>query len=149
MRRRRGAFDLIEVRDRRYLNWRYCDQRGGDFTIVQAEESGRLAGFAVGTQKRGDGYVADLLALPGRSDVASVLVADLTRRLERRGVHAVQCWLPHHHPYRAILREHGFVTRHGFVAFHYRADTIDPEEVAFLGEPDAKIHVTAGDSDIF
>jgi len=38
-------FDLIQVRARDSLNWRFCDPRGGPFIVRTAREDGRLLGY--------------------------------------------------------------------------------------------------------
>ena len=68
-------YKLIVQRDRDYLNWRYCDPRGGKYDIRVAEADGRILGYMVLRVNNyipdyPTGYIVDLMALPDRPDVA-------------------------------------------------------------------------------
>jgi GNAT superfamily N-acetyltransferase len=140
-------FDFIAVRSTGYLNWRYCDPAAGRFTIRAAEQEGKLLGYLVFKVAEGEGYIADLLALPGRSDVVRSLLEDGLRHFREAGVEQVSCWMISRHPYNGILRRHGFLVSRreaGFSCFAYHPERLD---VQFLDEPRARIHLTHGDSD--
>jgi GNAT superfamily N-acetyltransferase len=144
-------FAFVVVRDLQYLNARYGDPRAGNFTINLAEQNGALLGYTVlCVEPGGDrGYVAELLTLPGRRDVADSLLRDALDHFRRLGRATVECWLPEHHPYRQILDELGFLPRpQGRYARGYRALGASEEELAFLREPEVPIHRTLGDTDI-
>src|SRR3546814_384679 len=98
------AFDLIQARDQGYLNWRYADDRAGQFTIRIAEDAGgRLLGYLVLRTGRATTDLADLLALPGRTDVAQALVRDAVGLSRATGASAVRSWTMRGHPYEALL----------------------------------------------
>jgi len=107
-------YRLILKRDRRYLNWRYCDARGGNYQVKCVEEDGRFVGYIVLRINRKNpqyptAYIVDLLCEPGREDAAQALLADGLRYFDQQGVNAVHCLVPHHHPYRKIYTASGFV----------------------------------------
>jgi len=140
-------FDFIVVRSADYLNWRYCDPAAGRFTIGAAEQEGKLLGYLVFKVAEGDGYIADLLALPGRSDVVRSLVEDALRHFREAGVEQVTCWMISRHPYNGILRRYGFLVSRretGFSCYAYHPERLD---LGFLVDPCARIHLTHGDSD--
>jgi RimJ/RimL family protein N-acetyltransferase len=144
-------FAFIVVRDRQYLDARYGDPRAGNFTIKLAEENGALLGYTVlCVDSDGDrGYVADLLTLPERCDVATSLLRDALDHFRRLGRPRVECQLPEHHPYRQALDKLGFLSRpQGRYARNYAALGASEEELAFLREPEAPLHRTLGDTDI-
>jgi hypothetical protein len=140
-------FDFIVVRSRDYLNWRYCDPAAGRFTIRAAEQEGRLLGYLVLKIAEREGYIADLLALPGRSDVVRSLIEDALHIFREAGVEQVTCWMISRHPYNGILRRYGFLVSRreaGFSCFAYHPERLS---VQFLYDPGGRIHLTHGDSD--
>ena len=40
-------YRFIIERTKDYLNWRYCDPRGGEYIVKTAEEDGRILGYSV------------------------------------------------------------------------------------------------------
>jgi len=141
------AFDFLVVRSRDYMNWRFCDPAAGRFTVRVAEQEGRILGYLVLKITEGDGYIADLLALPGRSDVVRSLVDDALGLFREARVESVTSWMIARHPYNGILRRYGFIDSRKDVGFTYRLVSLDSGEVEFLSERDARIHLTQGDSD--
>jgi GNAT superfamily N-acetyltransferase len=141
-------FDLILVRTKDVMNWRYSDARAGNFTIVIAEHNGMLLGYALTRCSRGRGYIADLLALPGRSDVAEGLVRAALVQLRGQPLERIECWLPARHPYQPLLRDLGFAPRKSRVRARYRPFLTSERELELLRHPDARIHFTAGDTDL-
>jgi hypothetical protein len=140
-------FDFALARDQGYLNWRYCDARAGRFHVRGAGADGALLGYAVGRVTGGRGYVADLLALPGRLDVAAALLADVVALLRGLGVTLAEVWLPRRHPYGRLVRRAGFVRVRALETV-FEPLRIADEQVAFLDDPEARIHFTAGDTDL-
>jgi hypothetical protein len=144
----RGAFDFMVARTRDYLRWRYCDPRAGDFTVRLADQGGALLGYTVLRVSRGRGYLADILALPGRTDVARSLIRDALDQFRGLGIGRADCWLPSHHPYRRAFAAAGFVHRR-IVGPTWTPLALPMSELAFLGnDPRAAIHYTLGDTDL-
>jgi GNAT superfamily N-acetyltransferase len=148
------SFDFACVRDSAALNWRYADARAGRFTIHVAEDGARgagpICGFAAScVPKPGRGYIADLLALPGRDDVAAALLERAVAALSDAGVSKIEAWLPGRHPYRALLDANGFRPR-GAVAFGVRPaiEYLSTLPMPFRDDPAAAIHISAGDCDL-
>jgi GNAT superfamily N-acetyltransferase len=140
-------FDLIVARRQDFLNWRYCDPRGGSFTIRTAEEDGRLLGYAVLRVSGGIGYIVDLLALPDRLDVVQSLIANALGWFGERDVPSVQCWSTPRHPYAQLLASLGFGSKRrtlhlDWVAFTERADQ------ELLSDRRLVLHYMPGDSDL-
>ena len=140
-------FDLVIVRDRDYMNWRYCDPAAGRFTVRAAEQQGKLLGYLVSKITEGEGYIADLLALPGRTDVLRSLIEDALRIFRRARVERVCCWMISRHPYNRVLRRHGFIDTKRDVGFTYWAEKFEGCDLGFLADAEARIHLTHGDSD--
>jgi hypothetical protein len=142
-----AAFDFIGVRDAAYLNRRYADRRAGAYHVRLAEEGESVVGFGVLSVSRGRARVAELLALPGRLDVAAALLRDMTGAAAAAGAATLECWLPRRHPYRALLRHGGFFAS-GAVDFQYEPKLVRDDDVAFLSDPGLALHLTLGDTDL-
>jgi hypothetical protein len=140
-------FDLAIARTAGYLNWRYCDPRGGDFTVRATEEHGQLTGFAALCVRGKNGYVADLLALPGRDDVLVSLLTDACANLVIAGALRIDCWTAQRHPYRAALLAAGFARQKAHKEFGYLPLRASAGSLAALAGKDAIIHLMAGDVD--
>jgi hypothetical protein len=141
----RRAFDFVMERRREFLNWRYRDPRGGLCTVLVAEEGGRILGYTVLRMSGGRGHVADLLALPGREDVAASLIAAAVEHFKREGAAAVRFWKVKSHPYNKLLSRAGFFYTRQRMLFFFLAMRTSPEQLAFLERTDASVHLTDGD----
>jgi hypothetical protein len=143
------SWDLIIVRSRPHLDWRYCDERGGRFRKLVAEDgAGDILGYAIGSLRGEHGFLVDLLALPGREDAVGALIEAAVADLAVAGAIDVLCWLPQRHPYRAALRRAGFLDARELPIITFRHARIAPEELDFLTDPDLRIHFTLGDTDL-
>ncbi|MGE3960073.1 MAG: hypothetical protein AB7F65_00155 [Dehalococcoidia bacterium] len=142
------AFDLVQVRHSDFLNWRYLDERAGQFTVRVAESGGEMLGYAVLNTARATADLADLLVLPGRLDVARSLVGDAMHLARQSGSSAVRSWMMRGHPYEPVLSHLGFVRVRTSTrpVLHANARTI-PDELAVLESPQVRVHLMLGDSD--
>jgi len=107
-------YKLIIQRERRYLNWRYCDSRGGNYKVKCAEEAGGIHGYIVLRIDTKDksyptAYIVDLLCKADHEDAAHALLADAMNYLDQQAVPVVHCLVPKKHPYRKLFAAHGFV----------------------------------------
>lgn len=143
-----APFQAIAVRDSGYLNWRYCDPRAGEFEASVAEEHGRILGYVVSRVSFGDGYIADLLVLPDRLDVAAALIANAFQYLRGAGAPDVECLCPSDHPYRPLLRDMGFTKLRRTAQITYQTHTAGPETLEPLRRPGAAVHFMLGDTDL-
>ncbi|MCK9485668.1 MAG: hypothetical protein M0R73_03055 [Dehalococcoidia bacterium] len=140
-------FDLIQVRNQRFLNYRYADRRAGPFTIRLAEAEGQILGYSVVRATSDSGVLADLLALPGREDVADALIKDALTLARQAGAPSVRTWMMRHHPYHRLLVHAGFMQNQSIVEPGYEAKHMDPVELEFLADPQARVHIVIGDTD--
>lgn len=142
-----AAFDFIQIRDADYLNWRFCDARGGAYVVRAATDDGKLLGYAAMRIDGQQAILGDLLALPGRTDIVRALLADATDLARSHGVPIMRAWLPHSHPYRAVLKKSGFVSSPTDLSLGYQQWREDAAELAFLEDPAAKVHMMIADAD--
>ncbi len=145
-----SQFEFYGERPVSYLNWRYCDDRAGPFTVRIAT---RLAneqeplGYAVTRVHNGEAYLADILALPGEVAVAETLIRDAVQLAKSGGAASLVTRLPKHHPYGSALKRAGF-----FDVGNQAGELIAPRDtpdadLAFLDLEDARIHHVLADSD--
>ncbi len=149
----RAEFDYLPGRNHQFLNWRYFDRRTGPAIGLVAEDGDQLLGYAVLRPIKMRGHIADVLARPGRADVARSLIDQGLRRLRLDGLAGVECTLPQHHPYIGALRSAGFVrlperSRVMALKFSVSKRLGSDVDLAFLADPHARMHVTMGDSDM-
>ena len=95
----------LAEKDAAFLRWRYGPgSPQAPVTILGVRPGGRLLGYAVlrGASKGQDGYVLDLVALPGRQDVARALLRGATRHFRAAGPRssATDTWIPRPRPAR-------------------------------------------------
>jgi hypothetical protein len=140
-------FDLIQIREHGFLNWRYVDPRAGRFTIRLAEHGELLLGYAVLRADAQGADLADLLALPGRLDVVNALLRDALAVARRAGAPSMRMWMTRTHPYYPVVQQHGFIRVHNVVVPSFGPASGDPAEIAFLRDPSARVHLALGDSD--
>jgi GNAT superfamily N-acetyltransferase len=50
----KDQYDFIIERNRDYLNWRYCDSRGGEYIVKIAERESKILGYIVLRKKRNE-----------------------------------------------------------------------------------------------
>jgi len=145
-------YNFIIERDRDYLNWRYCDERGGDYRILQAIEAEGVVGYIilrvnVLNKEYPWGYIVDLLTLPGRLEVADALIRRALELFEDGGVNIVQALVINGHPYKGLLEENGFIN--GMVNCYLSYRVIKPEEEIkkFKSSSPERLHFMFGDLD--
>jgi hypothetical protein len=141
-------FEFAVLKTSEYLNWRYCDPRAGMFAVRVASGADRALGVAVLRISGERGFIADLLALPGRLDIAGALISDACRCLAVAGASRVAFCCPVYHPYRTVLKDLGFIESARTIPFAYRPMRMSETELAFLGDADAAVHIMFGDFDI-
>jgi hypothetical protein len=149
----RNHYNLITEKNREYLNWRYCDSRGGKYQIRIAEEDGRIQGYIILRIDRGKnmrktdsiGYIVDLLSFPNRLDIINILLIDGLRFFEEASVRLVQSLVVKNNPYEKMLRKHNFLnTKAKVIMFYKFLNTQSLIDESILPE---EVHIQYGDTD--
>jgi GNAT superfamily N-acetyltransferase len=109
-------YHFIIEKKQEYLNWRYFDPRSsnkGRYFVKQVEKYRKILGYIVLETKEKDdyyeGYVVDLLALPGRIDVARKLLVEACSFFQESNINVVHYRVVKNHPYQALFCELGFI----------------------------------------
>jgi len=145
-------YSFIIVRKQDYLNWRYCDPRGGEYTIKISEEENKITGYIVLRINRyhpdyPEGYIVDMLTFPDRHDVAESLLRDSIRFFDKNNINVIHCLVIKKHPYEVLLKQHGFVDIRNRVYFIIKLIDGGSEWDDFLSAPPNKMHFQYGDTD--
>jgi ribosomal protein S18 acetylase RimI-like enzyme len=144
-------YEFIIERNRKYLNWRFCDERSGDFNIKIAETNQRILGYIIMKEKKENnekenstGYIADLLTLPERLDVAEELLSKGTEFLDEAGCNTIHSMIIKNHPFEKIFKNQGFLNSRleVFVLFRFDQKKILNNHIS----PDS-LHIQYGDTD--
>ena len=135
-------------KDQKFLNWRYCDPRGGEFQIRQAVQEDNVLGYLIlKTACDGgytEGWIMDMLTLPDRFDVATALMRQACATLDNGGVNVVYYEVAKDHPYQNIAQICDFInTRSGpLIRCRFPGNTYNVVNESTPG----KIHFNYGDS---
>jgi hypothetical protein len=146
-------YNFIVQRTREYVNWRYCDPRGGDYIIKMAEADGKILGYSVlriNSYKKDylNGSIVDLINLPKRLDVSEGLVKDAVNFFDSNNINIIQCQIIKYHQNEAIVKKFGFVDSRFRHFMHYVPKIEIDEELKKLQRSTAnQIHYVYGDYD--
>jgi hypothetical protein len=145
-------YHFIVERNRDYLNWRYCDPRGGDYLVRIAEANSHILGYTVLRIDKHQrdypvGYIIDLLTLPNRFDVANALVGEATNYFDDHHINIIISLMIKNHPYEAILKKNGFITGLKKRHLYYRVYAEIKELSKLKKESPCWIHFAYGDFD--
>jgi hypothetical protein len=144
-------YNFILEKSSRYLNWRYCDPRGGNYRVMQAVKDGEVLGFIVtelkNTGSYAEGYVVDLLTLPERLDVADTLLRDACRYFDDLGVNAVHYLVVRGHPYQGLSSRAEFIDTTRTSNMHLFCDFNEAEREyeVLKSSPPSRVHFNIGD----
>jgi hypothetical protein len=150
-RARRDDLAMV-IRNRRYLQWRYCDRPDARYSVFGVEQSSELMGLLVARiTSRNElrwGYLVDFIVARGSDDhVLATLIEAALVDFRRSGVAAASC-------YASDPRCRGILMRHGF----FRAPQRDPMHLSlranhqrsdlteFASPP--RWYITMGDGDL-
>ena len=145
-----GNYGFIVERNSGYLNWRYCDPRAGDYTILQAEDNEQVIGYAVlgvaeKTPGYPEGYILDLLTFPDRLDASNMLIEESLRRFNSKNVNAVHCLTVKDHPFEGVLKRNGFIDSREELNIFWRAFGLEREMELVKNSPPRILHFSYGD----
>jgi hypothetical protein len=147
-------YNFIVKRTRDYLNWRFCDHRGGEYKIKMVEVDGRILGYSVLRINKymkdyPVGYIVDLIALPKCLNVINWLVADAVKYFDTHNINVIHCQLFKTHPYEAIIKRYGFVDSRYRLFMHFIPGAGIYKELNKIQTSTVdKLHFVYGDFDI-
>jgi hypothetical protein len=146
-------YAFIVERTKDYLNWRYCDPRGGNYVVKIAQGNGEVLGYIVTRINKYQkdypiGCIVDLLTFPGRLDVADALVRESIRDFDQLKINTVRCQIVEGHPYQRILEKCGFVKSHAQIQVFFTSNgALEKKFEKMLKCSANRIHFVYGDYD--
>lgn len=152
-----GQHNFMIERKKDYLNWKYCGSPRVKDMVRLASEDGKIVGYSVlninkDRKEYPSGVILDLLALPGRLDVADLLVADALRFFEKNGVNMCSTLIINKNPYEGVLMKRGFVNpnlrllkRREKMRLFYVDQGIGKDIARFENSPPSGLHFSYGD----
>ena len=110
----RKCFNFIVSRDVDYMNWRYCDPRGGKYVIKLAKTGRQVLGYIVLRINRYDedypiGYIVDMLVQPDHLNVALKLVEEGMRYFDLEKINIILLNILRESLFESLLQRMGFV----------------------------------------
>jgi GNAT superfamily N-acetyltransferase len=107
--------DIMVVRSKEYLNWKYVEMPGNDFVIFGAEKDGQVCGYMVlkcTRQPRGllTGDIIDLVAPLNQTDIIHCLISRAIEYFRHEKVDVIIYEMIAGKTYHAILRKCGFIS---------------------------------------
>jgi GNAT superfamily N-acetyltransferase len=127
-------YTFIVKRNREYLNWRYCDHRGGKYHIEIAEAKERILGYIILRKKEGNknslsansvGYIVDLFVLPEHPEIIEALLAQAVRIFDEESTILVQSLVIIGHSNEKIFKRQGFLNSRIGVYINYKSEDIE------------------------
>ncbi len=140
--------DIIFVRDRKYLNWRYVEKPGNEYVIFQARRQQEIVGFIVLKLEKKDekrGFIVDLLTLPDEDSVAKVLITRAVEYCREEDAALLLCLIFRDTMYYRVLRKLGFTHRYSGIQLNVRVFDTDISK-EFIGDS-GNWHFMFGDTD--
>jgi hypothetical protein len=145
-------FFIVE-KTAKYLNWRYCDKRGGEFHSWAAIEDGELVGYVVlrvnkANQNYHLGYVMDLSTLDSRGDIIESLVRFTIEWFDSLDVNVIHAQLIGGNLHERYYTKYGFLDSRSKTNLTYRNYDVGIEDLEkFNGASPSMLHYNYGESD--
>ena len=106
-------YNIIRVRDKKYLNWRYVDAPNADYTIYVAEEEGEICGYIILGCNDVDGLIFgniyDIIAPTDKGDIIQCLIAKAIEHFKGKKAAAIFSQMVPNKIYRKALLKSGFI----------------------------------------
>ena len=144
--------DFIFARSVDYLNWRYCDIRGGDYMVWIARKNSQIVGYLVcrvnAINKVLNGVIVDFLVDPDHQEVAYDLCDVGMEYFDEFDVCRITAWMVQGHWLGSVLSSFGFINSRREAGVFVEYDISSPDEIMFTSAPPSKLHLQIGDTDI-
>lgn len=139
-------FNIIVVRNKEYLNWRYFKRPNSNFRVLLAECDEKILGYVVFASKDEKGFIIDLLVYPHRLDVVQSLILTAVEHLREEKAHRIICWMLKNNPYYRVLRANGFIRLSSTYPFGVTTYSPSKAPTEFVKNP-KNWYLTLGDTD--
>ena len=150
-----NSYFFIVKRDKKFLNWRYCDIRGGKYGVYICTENDEMLGYCISRVNKYNinypvGYIVDLLTIPDRPEVSDLLIKKTLE--EFNDLNCIKVWGLQGEPKVDILKNNGFIDSRHTLNLYYQPEV----DVNFFGDDisifqkskASEIHFQYGDTDV-
>ena len=144
---------VIGVRDRDYLNWRFSSRPDTSYVCLAAARRSQIIGYLIYriVEREGGriGYIVDFLSEGGRDSAFAALVATAEQRMVRDGAQAIVCPLAQT-DFRKVLHRAGFYSALGGARSYLSAGVSMPNDrtKVFVDLPKWFITIADGDAEM-
>jgi GNAT superfamily N-acetyltransferase len=143
----RNEYNFIIEKNMEYLNWRYCSQIRR-YCVKLAEKDEEILGFIVleidEKDDYSEGYIVDLMVLPGRMDAAKKLISESLLFFKESDVNAVHYRVVKNHSYQTVFRKQGFIELPSKLQLFIKMLNKDKMQLIKNSKP-SQIHFNYGD----
>ena len=148
----KNNYSFILVKNKKYLNWRYCDPRSGSYIIKIAKQGEQIVGYIILRINRYDkkyprGYIVDLISLQNFYDASYMLVQNALRYFEEKNVNVIAVYFAENSKYENILKTFEFIKVPNKMHIFYQHLNNDINIGELIREDPNKIQFTMGDTD--
>ncbi len=105
-------YEIMVIRNKEYLNWRYVDVPNVEYTIYLAEERGEICGYIVlgcAEQDQLSGHIMDIIGPLNRPEIIHSLLSEAIKYFKEKKVDAIFCKMIADKIFYKIFRKNGFV----------------------------------------
>lgn len=144
-------YEIIVVRDKEYLNWRYVNIPDMNYTIYLAEEGEEICGYVVlrcvKEEGLASGYIFDIIAPLNRTEVIHCLLSKAIKYFEEEKVDVIFCKMVADKIIYKIFRKNGFISSRFIKGGRFCAYTSHPKISETYLKNRKNWFVQIGDSD--
>ena len=144
-------YNFITVINKEYLNWRYGDNRGGKYHILQAQIEGKIVGFiCLRVNSFGDeteGNIVSLYSLPGQHGCEEALLDTAIKYFEKSNVNMIKYCISNGHRYQELFTKKGFIDSRKDLFYSINNHNLEDNFETFMASPPEKILFQYGDFD--
>jgi hypothetical protein len=107
-------YKYIVEKTRNYLNWRYCDQRGGKYKIKIIEQNNSILGYMILSIRKSninypEGYIIDMMTLPNYSYLKNTFIEDAINYFNNQDINIIKTLTISKHSNETMFKKHGFI----------------------------------------
>lgn len=139
--------DIVFIRDRDYLQWRYqqCPEQDYTFFSAQSREGQCQAVAVLGTDNAGRANLTEFRYVPGHEDAGTALLRHLARYSLQNGCTTLRSWALADSEEARFLSKRGFFNRNA-MNYHVIRSFRPPEFNRIIWDP-RRWRLSSGDSD--
>jgi N-acetylglutamate synthase-like GNAT family acetyltransferase len=146
------SYDYIIERNMDYLNWRYCDIRGGNYKVYLAIKKDEIVGYIsiIINEYNNEypiGYISDLLVKEKELAAGDYLIKEALRYFKENNVNIVNFLTVEGSRNESLIKGNGFVNSMQQIGFYYSYLGDESIKDSVLELKPEKIHISWGDID--